>query len=75
MLVKEALGHLKCVQFKCPGNLIIKNKHNQELSYKLCKCDYKSINGIPILFSEENLKTLDTRFRDQKANANSYTDK
>jgi len=75
MLTKEALEHLKCVQFKCSGNLIIKNEDNLELSCELCKFDYKSVNGIPILFSEENLKTLDTRFWDQKANANSYTDK
>ena len=75
MLTKEALEHLKCVQSKCSGNLIIKNEDNLELSCELCKFDYKSINGIPILFSEENLKTLDTRFWDQKANANSYTDK
>lgn len=75
MLNKEALDHLKCVQFKCSGNLTIKNEPNLELSCELCKYDYKSINGIPILFSKENLKTLDTRFWDQKENANSYTDK
>ena len=75
MLSKEALDHLKCVQFKCSGNLIIKNEPNLELSCELCKYDYKSINGIPVLFSKENLKTLDTRFWDQKENANSYTDK
>ena len=75
MLTKEALEHLKCVQFRCPGSLVIKNEHNSELSCELCKFDYKSVNGIPILFSEENLKTLKTRFWDQKENANSYTDK
>jgi SAM-dependent methyltransferase len=75
MFTEEILSLLKCVQLHCSGNLILKNYSSEELSCELCKYDYKSINGIPILFSKDNISTLDTRFWDQKVNANSYTEK
>ena len=64
MFDEETLDHLKCVQLQCSGNLILKNALNPHLSCELCKYDYKSISGIPLLFSKESLSTLDTRFWD-----------
>ena len=75
MFDRETLDHLKCVQLKCSGNLINKNGLNPELSCELCKYNYKSVSGIPLLYSKENLSTLNKKSWNQKVNTDSYTDK
>ena len=75
MFDRETLDHLKCVQLKCSGNLINKNGLNPELSCELCKYNYKSVSGIPLLYSKKNLSTLNKKSWNRKVNTDSYTDK